>query len=94
MKTPNKFKLLAISIGLIFFYFGFIKFFPSLSPAEEIGTNTVSQLCMGILPDGFCIIALASLEVFIGFCLISGKFYKTGIILAIGHLIMTAKVAA
>ncbi|NNE25400.1 MAG: doxx family protein [Saprospiraceae bacterium] len=60
-----------------------------MSPAEDIGTTTVSQLCLGFFPDGFCIIALASLEVFIGLSLITRKFYKAGIVLAIGHLIMT-----
>ena len=85
----NKLRILSISMGLVFFYFGMLKLFPSYSPAEDIGISTVGKLCMGLLPAKFCIIALALLEVSIGICLITLKFFKQAVIVAIIHLVFT-----
>jgi uncharacterized membrane protein YkgB len=89
MTLQRKIQLLTVSIGLIYFYFGILKLFPNTSPAEVIGISTVSKLCLGLLSPKLCIIALALLEVFIGLSLITAKFLKIGIIVAIGHLVMT-----
>lgn len=89
MSDVKKLKLLSVSIGLIFFYFGFLKFFPNASPAESLGMTTVSQLCFNLIPQKICIFMLASLEVGIGLSLISGKWLKWGIIAAIAHLVFT-----
>ena len=32
--------LLRISLGIVFFWFGVLKFFPGLSPAQELATRT------------------------------------------------------
>ena len=85
----RKLTLLTISIGLLYFYFGILKFFPNLSPAEEIGCVTVCKLCLGLLPPKICLFSLATLEVLIGFCLMTRKFLKLTIIIAISHLVMT-----
>lgn len=82
-------RLLSISIGAVFLYFGALKFFPDLSPAEQIGATTVCKLCFGLLPPKFCLLALASLEVSIGAALIFRQFMKVTIIVAISHLVMT-----
>lgn len=89
MKENLKFRILSISIGLIFFYFGFLKFIPQASPAESLGINTVSMLCFEIFSHKTCIILLALLEVAIGLSLITGRFLKWGVLVAIGHLILT-----
>jgi DNA-binding CsgD family transcriptional regulator len=39
--------LLRLALGLIFFHFGFLKFFPDLSPAEMIASQTVMRLTGG-----------------------------------------------
>jgi len=89
MKENMKFRILSISIGLIFFYFGFLKFIPQASPAESLGINTVSMLCFEVFSHKTCIVLLALLEVAIGLILITGKFFKWGVLVAIGHLIFT-----
>jgi uncharacterized membrane protein YkgB len=33
--------LLRMSIGIVFFWFGFLKFFDGMSPAEGIATRTI-----------------------------------------------------
>ena len=85
----KKITFLTISIGLVFFYFGILKFFPNLSPAEEIGCSTVCKLSFGLLPPKLCLFLLATLEVGIGFCLITRTMLRSAIIVAIAHMVMT-----
>jgi uncharacterized membrane protein YkgB len=35
---------LRISLGIVFFWFGFLKFFPNVSPAESLATDTINVL--------------------------------------------------
>ncbi|WP_421775429.1 DoxX family membrane protein [Gracilimonas sp.] len=67
---------LRIGLGIIFFWFGMLKFFPGLSPAEELVRNTVYF----IDPDLFIPI-LAGWEVLIGLGLIIGKYMRTTLFL-------------
>jgi len=62
--------LLRISLGIVFFWFGFLKFFPGASPAMEIATKTISVVTFGILNPSVSIYMLASLETLIGLGLI------------------------
>lgn len=84
-----KMTLLTISIGIIYFYFGMLKFFPNMSPAEQIGSVTVHKICFGLLPLKVCLCALAAMEVVIGLCLMSRKFLKPIIVLTFFHMAMT-----
>ena len=34
--------VLRISVGIIFFWFGVLKFFPTLSPAEDLAARTIA----------------------------------------------------
>lgn len=67
---------LRIGLGIIFFWFGMLKFFPGLSPAEELVRNTVYFMD----PDVFIPI-LAGWEVLIGLGLIIGKYMRTTLLL-------------
>lgn len=64
--------LLRISLGIIFFWFGILKFFPGLSPAQDLATRTISLLTFGLMPAEVSIIVLAAWEVLIGIGLILG----------------------
>ena len=68
--------ILRIGLGIIFFWFGMLKFFPGLSPAEELVRHTVYF----IDPDIF-IPVLALWESLIGIGLITGKFMRTTLLL-------------
>lgn len=68
--------ILRIGLGIIFLWFGMLKFFPGLSPAEELVRNTVYF----VDPDLF-IPVLAFWESLIGIGLISGKFMRTTLLL-------------
>jgi uncharacterized membrane protein YphA (DoxX/SURF4 family) len=65
--------LLRIGLGLIFLWFGALKFFPGLSPAQELATRTIDMLTLGIMPASLSIIVLATWECVIGLGLIVGR---------------------
>jgi uncharacterized membrane protein YphA (DoxX/SURF4 family) len=72
---------LRVSVGFIFIWFGSLKFFPGLSPAQELATSTIELLTFGLIPMGISLFLLASLEVLIGILLLVGKFLRFTILL-------------
>ncbi|RQW06070.1 hypothetical protein EH222_09245, partial [candidate division KSB1 bacterium] len=36
--------LLRVSLGIVFFWFGVLKFFPGLSPAQDLAARTIEVL--------------------------------------------------
>jgi len=81
--------LLRISLGIIFFWFGFLKFFPGLSPADKIATKTISMLSFGIIQPSVSIILLASWETLIGLGLIFGKYLRVILFLLFAQMLGT-----
>ncbi|PWD99442.1 DoxX family membrane protein [Marinilabilia rubra] len=73
--------LLRISVGLVFFWFGFLKFFPGLSPAQDLAVRTISTVSFGLIAEPIIINGLALWEVLIGLGLISGKFMRETLLL-------------
>ena len=65
--------LLRISLGAVFFGFGVLKFFPNLSPAQSIATQTIGLLTFGVVPAGIARVLLACLECGIGLSFITGR---------------------
>ena len=72
----NGILFLRISLGIIFFWFGFLKFFPGLSPADQIATVTIEKLTFGFIAPNVSIILLAIWETLIGLGLIFGKYLR------------------
>lgn len=85
----RKLTLLTISIGIVYFYFGALKFFPNLSPAEQIGSTTVCKICFNLVSPEICLLMLALLEVAIGICLMARIYLKPTIWIAMFHMVMT-----
>lgn len=73
--------LLRYSIGLIFIWFGALKYVPGLSPAQELATSTIDLLTFGLIPLQLSLILLATLEVLIGVLIVSGKWIRLSIFL-------------
>ena len=73
--------LLRLSIGIIFFWFGFLKFFEGLSPAEDLAIRTIQTITFGLLPDKVIIYGLATWEVLIGIGLIFKIFLRETLLL-------------
>lgn len=68
--------ILRISLGIVFLWFGLLKFFKGLSPAEDLVRNTIYF----VNPDLFLPV-LAAWESLIGIGLITGKFLRVTILL-------------
>jgi uncharacterized membrane protein YkgB len=81
--AANGIGLLRISIGIIFFWFGVIKYFPGLSPIEDLAR----VLTFDIFSDNAMAKGLATLECLIGIGLITGKFLKATLFLLLLQLI-------
>lgn len=78
---------LRISLGIIFLWFGFLKYFPGLSPIEALAMRTTSVLTFHLFPQDTTYIGLATLECLIGIGLLIGSFLKTTLILLFIQLI-------
>jgi len=89
MKKSLNNKLIAISVGLVYFWFGALKFVPNLSPAEDLAKNTIHKLSFGFIPDEFAITLLAIWEVGLGLLLVFGLFRRQAVILALAHMVLT-----
>ena len=78
--------LLRVSIGLVFFWFGILKFWPDLSPADGLAAATIDKLFFGIVPETTARISLAILETTIGLGLITGRFLRVTLLLLVGQM--------
>jgi uncharacterized membrane protein YkgB len=72
--------ILRVSLGLVFLGFGALKFFPGVSPAQELATRTLETLSGGILSGQTALLVTAVSECFIGLTLISGRLLRAGLV--------------
>jgi uncharacterized membrane protein YkgB len=82
-------QLIRLSLGIIFLWYGLLKFFPSLSPAEELATRTIDILFFGLISPIVSIKLLAILEVGIGLGFIFGIYTRYVVFAFLGHMICT-----
>ena len=64
--------LLRVSLGVVFLWFGALKLFPGLSPAQGLATRTISVLTFGVVPPEVSLPVLAVWECVIGLGLLAG----------------------
>jgi uncharacterized membrane protein YphA (DoxX/SURF4 family) len=81
--------LLRLSIGIIFFWFGILKFFPGLSPAQDLAIRTIDLLSFGLVPGNISIHVLAAWEVLIGIGLLTGVFMRATLLLLFLQMVGT-----
>ncbi len=81
--------LLRISVGIVFFWFGVLKYFPGLSPATDLATKTIDTLTFGIISGSLALYILATLEVAIGIGLIFGVFLRETLLLLLFQMLGT-----
>jgi uncharacterized membrane protein YphA (DoxX/SURF4 family) len=67
---------LRIGMGIVFLWFGALKFFPDLSPATDLAVRTIDELTFGLIPENMSLILLASLETAIGLGFLTGKYMR------------------
>ena len=89
IELTKKLKILAISIGIVYLWFGMLKFFPGVSPAENLAQDTIHNLTLGLISPEVSIILLAIWEITIGFLFIFSMINRWLIILTLVHMVMT-----
>jgi len=82
-------RILRVSLGLIFLWFGALKFLPGLSPAEGLAERTVATLTGGVVPAHVALLVLAVWETAIGLGLIAGRFLRTVLLLLFVQMVGT-----
>lgn len=85
----NIVSLLRISLGIIFLWYGMLKFFPELSPAETLAINTIDWMFNGLIPSSISIKLLALWEVIVGVGFILGIYTRQIAILFLIHMVLT-----
>lgn len=81
--------LLRVSVGVVFLWFGALKFFPAASPAEDLAARTIETLTFGLIQPSLSLPVLAAWEVAIGLGLISGLFMRVTILLLLVQMLGT-----
>ncbi|MEZ0609563.1 hypothetical protein ACAW74_13680 [Fibrella sp. WM1] len=77
--VANSIGILRVCIGLVFLGFGVLKFFPHLSPIEDLATRTTTALTFGVFAGHSAMDFVAGLECLIGICFLSGRFLRVGV---------------
>jgi uncharacterized membrane protein YphA (DoxX/SURF4 family) len=79
--------MLRVALGLVILGFGILKFFPGVSPAEELVKMTIDKLSLGVVPGHVAIVLVAVLETVVGLLLVAGRFLRVAVYLLFGMLI-------
>lgn len=84
--ADNGVLLLRWSVGLVFVWFGVLKFVPGLSAADELATRTIATLSFGFVQPNVSRVVLAAWETAIGLGLLSGKFTRATLFLLFAQM--------
>ncbi|MDI6100401.1 DoxX family protein [Actinoplanes sp. NEAU-A12] len=68
-----------LSLGIVLFWFGVLKFVPGLSPAESLMIRTVEALTFGVLVGDTARLFVAAVETLIGVALLTGRMPHTAL---------------
>jgi uncharacterized membrane protein YphA (DoxX/SURF4 family) len=74
-------RLLRISLGVVFLWFGVLKFFPGMSPASDLAARTIDVLSFGMVHSRVSVPLLAGWECLIGVGLLFGIFMRATLLL-------------
>lgn len=86
LRAPN---LLRISLGIIYLHFGYLKFYPELSPAESLASQTIVELSGHLLDASTSLWLLAIFETAIGLGFLFNVMPRTVFVLFTLHMIGT-----
>ncbi len=79
--------LLRASLGVVFLWFGALKFFPEMSPAEDLAARTMRALTGGRLSAAAALPILATWECLIGIGLLAGRALRAVLFLLYAQML-------
>jgi uncharacterized membrane protein YphA (DoxX/SURF4 family) len=68
--------ILRVAVGVVFFWFGVLKYFPNASRAELLAGRTIERLTLGAIHPDVALPILATWEALIGLGLIVGRWLR------------------
>lgn len=81
--------IVRVALGIIFVWFGFLKYFPGVSSEEAIATRTMDVLSFGLLSPGVSRVLLATWECAIGLGLITHTALRVTLLLLFTQMLGT-----
>ena len=78
-----------VALGIVFFWFGVLKFFPGLSPAEELAGRTIERISFGTVTSNVALPILATWECLIGIGLFTGVALRATLLLLFVQMLGT-----
>ncbi len=81
---------LRVSLGLIFFWFGALKFFPTLSPTIGLIERTTEIVTFGSVPAHIAVYMLASMECLIGLGLLLNIYMRGTLLFLLLQMLATS----
>ena len=78
-----------VALGIVFLWFGVLKFFPDASPAQDLAARTIERLSFGSVGPGVALPVLATWETLIGLGLLSGRFLRATLFLLAVQMVGT-----
>ena len=78
-----------IALGIVFFWFGVLKFFPGLSPAEQLAGRTIERISFGVMSAKTSLPILATWECLIGMGLFTGVALRATLLLLFVQMLGT-----
>ena len=85
-KMTQRVKLLRWGLGFIYLWFGFLKFFPHLSSAEQLAGTTIEMMSFGILTPNISLPVLGLWETGIGLALLTRRFQRLALFSLYFHI--------
>jgi uncharacterized membrane protein YphA (DoxX/SURF4 family) len=80
---------LRLALGVVYLHFGFLKFYPDLSPAELLASQTIMRLSLNWLDAHTALLVLAILETAIGLGFLFNVCMRGVFVLFMLHMIGT-----
>ena len=81
--------LLRVSVGIVYCWFGMLKFFPGMSPAQDLAARTIGAMTFGLVTPTISVPLLALLETTIGLGLVTGRYLRVTLLLMLAQMVGT-----
>ena len=81
--------ILRVGLGIVFLWFGLLKFVPGASAAEDLAGRTIEILTFGLIAPSVSLVMLACWESLIGLGLVTGRYLRATLLLLILQMLGT-----
>lgn len=81
------FHVFRLVLGFIYFHFGILKFFPDLSPAELLASQTIKRISSGVVDANTALYCLAIMERLLGLAFIFNIWIQLLSVLFFFHML-------